>query len=115
MASRYSMRLEVKYNHFPKIARAMPQQAEDVVARTVLMLVQAADPATPVDTGNLKNNKTITTGGLKGSVHWHAPYTGFVIFGTRYMSARPFIPQAVSQVQPLFVEAMRALAQSGDI
>ena len=111
----YKVRYEVKKNNLPKIASNLKQESEDVVARTVLMLVEVADPITPVgETGNLKNNKTIDTGsGGTGSVTWHAPYTGFVIYGTRYMVARPFIQQAVAQVWPIFQDAMQALAKGG--
>lgn len=114
---KYSLRLEIKYNKFPQIAKALPQAADDIQARTVFMLVQAADPITPVDTGNLKNNKTIDPGGggKAGSVHWHAPYAGFVNYGTRRMPARPFIDQAVAQVWPLYVEAMKAMCAHGGL
>ena len=112
---RYEVRYEIRKNDFPAIAARLPQAAADVQGRTVLMVVQAADPNTPVATGNLKNNKDINTGGIgqPGHVHWQAPYTGFVHNGTRYMAARPFILQAVQQVWPIFQDAMKELASSG--
>lgn len=115
---KYKVRYEVRYNHFPKIAKAMPQEAADIQGRVILMLVDQADPNTPVgETGNLKNNKVIDTGGIgkAGLVHWLAPYTGYVHNGTRYMAGRPFIAEAVKVVQPYFISAMEALAKSGGI
>lgn len=111
---RFHATYEIRKNDLPKIARKLQQGKDDVVAETVLALVHLADPNTPVDTGNLKNNKTINTGaGGKGFVHWHAEYTGFVHNGTRYMAGRPFIEQAVQQVWPLFQAAMKELVSEG--
>lgn len=110
---KYSVSYEIKKNDFPKIAARLPQAAADVQGRAVFMLVQAADPNTPVATGNLKNAKTIDPGGIgkPGFVHWHAPYTAYVHNGTRYMAGRPFIANAVQQVWPIYQEAMQALAK----
>lgn len=112
---RYVVSYEIRKNNLPRIKQNLSQGSLDVVAETVLALVRMADPATPVDTGNLKNNKTINTGGSdgKGFVHWHAEYCGFVHNGTRYMAARPFIAQAVEQVWPMFTKAMAELASEG--
>jgi HK97 gp10 family phage protein len=115
MANLYKLSVSITYNHFPKIAKGLEQGALDVVAETVLALVAMADPLTPVDTGNLKNNKVINTGGAdgKGFVHWQAPYAGFVNYGTRYMAARPFIDSSVAQVMPMFIKAMDELTKRG--
>jgi HK97 gp10 family phage protein len=113
---RYKVQYEIRKNDLPKIASNLQQGADDAVAEAVLLLVRFADPATPVDTGNLKNHKTINTGsGGKGFVHWHAEYVAFVHNGTRYMPGRPFIEQAVQQVWPLYQQAMRDLAQGEGI
>ena len=111
MANLYKLSVTIAYNHFSKIAKGLEQGAQDVVAETVLMLVAMADPQTPVDTGNLKNNKDINP--KDGYVHWLAPYTGFVNNGTRYMAARPFIDSSVAQVTPLFIKAMDDLVKRG--
>lgn len=109
---RYEVRYEIRKNDLPKIASGLEQGAQDAVAEAVLLLVRFADPNTPVDTGNLKNNKTINTGSNgQGFVHWHAEYAGFVHNGTRYMAARPFIAEAVAQVWPLYQKAISDLAK----
>lgn len=111
---RYEVTYEIRKNDLPKIASNLQQGADDAIAEAVLMLVRMADPNTPVDTGNLKNNKTINTGsGGQGFVHWHAEYAGFVHNGTRYMAGRPFIMQAVQQVWPLYQKAIADLAKGG--
>src|SRR5687767_7049061 len=99
------LQLIVKSNNLPKARAKLPRETKDVVAATAFQLKASADPKTPVDTGNLKNNATIGP----DYVTWHAPYTGFVNYGTRYMAARPFIDEAVAEVQPMFVAALKAL------
>lgn len=112
---KYSLTLEVKYNHFPALAKKWPQEAADIQGHIVGMIIQIADPLTPVLTGNLKNNKQIDFGGIgkAGFVHWLAPYTGYVVFGTRHMAARPFIQTAVAQVQPIFEQAIEKMLEQG--
>lgn len=107
----YDLRCEILYNKFPQIAARLPQETADVVGAIVGHLVNIADPMTPIDTGNMKDSKVIDPGGIGrgGYVHWTAPYTGFVVYGTRYMPARPFIPAAIAQVQPIFIAAMAAM------
>jgi HK97 gp10 family phage protein len=112
MANAYPIRFEVRFNKFPKLAATFPQDAADVQGRIVLEVHEVADESTPVgETGNLKSDVVENTGsvGVPGYVHWLAPYCGFVHNGTRYMSARPFIAEAVKQVQPNFEAAIKDL------
>ena len=109
---KYQVSYVVKFNKLGQISRQLPQTAADVVDTTCHMLVEVAD--TPVGkTGNLQNNVAIEANGLKGRVHWRAPYAGFVNNGTSRMTARPFIDQAVAQVAPIFAKAMQAALTGG--
>jgi len=102
----YKVSYEIKKNDLPKISNRLSSEIKDVQQATCLMLVQAAAPNTPVgETGNLKNNINIG----QDSVHWLAPYAGFVHNGTKYMAARPFIVQAVAQVWPIYQKAIATL------
>lgn len=114
---RMTATIEVKRNDFPKIAKGLRSGADEIQAQTILMIVQTADPQTPVDTGNLKNNKTIETGGggQPGFIHWHAAYAWFVHNGTSRMPARPFAASAAAQVWPLFQTAMQELCARGGL
>jgi HK97 gp10 family phage protein len=103
---KYKMTVEVTHNRFPEIRAKFPAQAKKVVAATALQIYATANP--PRDTGHLAGFVTVT----ENSVTWHAYYAGFVNYGTRYMEARPFVDEAVKEVQPMFVSAMEALAKS---
>lgn len=105
--ARYSRRVTIHYNRFPELQAKAPQVAKQAVQLTLLELVSAADPLTPVDTGNLKNAKEMG----EDFVTWLAPYAAYVNYGTRNMAARPFVDQAVAQVQPMFVKAIEQALQ----
>lgn len=81
----------------------VPDKVSDSINTTVEKAKGKAESLAAVDTGE-----------MKGSIHTKYPdkftgelispvyYTGFVEFGTRYMSAQPFMRPAIKHIQPTF-------------
>ena len=62
----------------------------------------------PVDTGTLKRSikLDIADEGLSAVVYPTAHYAMYVEYGTRYMSAQPFLKPSLLRVEPQFIKAM---------
>jgi HK97 gp10 family phage protein len=105
MAGKYQVSYQVRYNRLPKMIRSWPGEVREIQSAIAIMLWEIARP--PIgETGNLSQNVDVG----EDYVHWRAPYAGFVNFGTRYMAARPFVDEAVTQVRPHFLRALEQLA-----
>ena len=102
-----TVRVEVRLNRLGEIARALPQAARDLQQETLTRIDEIATANCPVDTGNLKNSRSMD----EDRIHWQAAYAAHVNFGTRYMAARPFVSDAVSAVMPSAQEAADDLAR----
>jgi hypothetical protein len=89
-------------NRCPAIAARFEPAVRDITQAAVFQVVARADPATPVDTGNLKNNKSIGP----DFVHWHAAYAAFVDKGTVRMAPRLFATNAANTVFPEWTAAL---------
>lgn len=90
-----SVTLHVSLNRFPELAGTLNAAANRALDAGVTALIENADPVTPVDTGMLRANKTISGGGDSRVVTWNQHYAAYVHEGTYKMAARPFARMAV--------------------
>lgn len=83
----------------------------DTIANDVLAEAQGI---APVRTGNLRNSGRVEPGDDQYSryVHFTAEYAAYVEFGTRFMSARPFLTPAVEHHRRSFQDGFSALIGS---
>lgn len=63
-----------------------------------------------VDTGNMMNSINANGHGLSYRVDSPAEYSIYHEFGTRYMSAHPFMVPALERVKPMFENDLRRIA-----
>lgn len=100
----------ITHNRFPVIAAALPVLTSAAVRKAALDVEAYAKTIVPVDTGALKNS--ITTefeGDFSATVAPHTEYDVYVEFGTRHMSAQPYMTPAAEVVRPAFIDAMEQL------
>jgi HK97 gp10 family phage protein len=103
----------VKLNKFPEIGSRMRAMLSAAVRKTAFDLEANAKDVVPVKTGNLKNSiQTETKGDLNADVRVGAEYGIYVEYGTRKMSARPFLRPAAEKVKDEFVEACKQAMQA---
>ena len=103
--------IRVNRNDLPQVGSRLNEAIGDAITAFVNDVVAFADPETPVDTGTLKNRKTIETEGLSGKVHWEADYALFVHEGTRSMPARPFATNAFEKATPALMDRLKSLEE----
>jgi HK97 gp10 family phage protein len=103
--------VSVTFNRFPEIAAALPEKTKVVVAKTARDIEADAKNVVPVDTGNLKNSIDVEfeNDGLTAIVAPHTEYAVLVEFGTRRMSAQPFMTPAAERNRPAFIAAMKQM------
>lgn len=103
----------IKFNHFPEIAAALPEKTKAVVAKAALDVEGNAKNTVPVDTGNLKSSISteFENDGLTAIVAPHTEYAAYVEFGTRRMTAQPYMTPAAERVRPAFIGAMEQMLQ----
>jgi HK97 gp10 family phage protein len=108
-----SATIEIKFDRFPEITAAMPERASAVVRRASFDVEGQAKGRAPVDTGALKNSigTEFENGGLTGIVAPHVEYAAFVEYGTKRMSAQPYMTPAAESVAPAFIAAMKQMLQ----
>lgn len=90
------------------IKTSIPQEALQAGAD---QLVTSAKAIVPVRTGNLRDSiESSSASPTTATAEASADYAGFVEFGTRYMSSRPYmkpsIPQAVTVIRNTAVKLL---------
>lgn len=105
--------VSVTFDRFPEIAAAMPERTRAVVRKAAFDIEGQAKNRAPVDTGALKSSISteFEDNGLTGIIAPHVEYATFVEFGTRRMSAQPYMTPAAEAVAPAFVGAMKQMLQ----
>ncbi len=101
--------IRIKFNNLDEVAAKVPEAVEDIVTKGVHDIDAHATANTPVDTGKLKNSKSVEIDGMKGRISWSAEYAAFVNFGTRKMAAQPFATDAAEKVFPSIEAALQEL------
>ena len=107
--------VSITFNKFPEIAQAMPGKTSAVVRKTAFNVESDAKNTVPVDTAFLKNSiESKEKTPFLYHVEPHTDYALFVEFGTRRMSAQPYMTPAAERNREPFTIAMtqmlRALA-----
>lgn len=103
--------ISVTFDRFPEIAAALPEKTKAVVAKTAFDIEAYAKMVVPVDTGALKNSISteITPDGMTAVIAPHMEYATDVEYGTRRMSAQPYMTPAAERNKPAFVGAMQQM------
>ena len=110
--------MEIKLEGFDELQAKLK---ENVKLETVKAVVQkhgqemqtTANLICPKDTGALAASITLelTDGGFTAEVEPHKEYAGYVEWGTRYMSAQPYMRPAFIQESARFKEDLKKLTK----
>ena len=91
-----------------KAFKQAPDIANKVVKNTTEKGMAKAKRLAPRDTRFLHDNIYTEYKPLSGYVHSPASYSGFQEYGTRYMSAQPFMRPMMQWLAPQFERDMKA-------
>ncbi len=107
-----AIRIEVTKNILPRLSGDFPRRASVAIGLGLFKVLEAADPRTPRETGELADSAQVrfSPGAQDGTVYWPAPYASFVEHGTRLHAPQPFAKPAVDIVQPQLIKALRQAA-----
>ena len=88
----------------PELKRKISQQ----VAKSALNIQKGAKERCPVDTGALRNSITVDFyGEMSAEIAPHMPYAPYVEFGTKKMSAQPYLFPAYEEERPKFEQGLK--------
>lgn len=98
----------IVYNAIPALIAFVEANARVAVKKTADEIVRDAKARAPVRTGYLRSSihADSVTAGKEATVSADAPYAAFVEYGTRHMSAQPFLGPAVTAHVDEFIEDM---------
>lgn len=101
--------MEVKLEGFDEFQAKLKKNVKLEDVKTVVQyhgseMQTTANLICPKDTSNLANSITLelTDGGFTAEVEPHMDYAGYVEWGTRYMSAQPYMRPAFMQQSARF-------------
>lgn len=101
-----------------KLEKALRDKAKLAAAKQIVRncgtkLQRGAENNAPVDTGTLKRSITIEIedDGLTAVVAPHTEYAAYVEYGTRYMTAQPYMRPAYEEVKAEFKSKMEELVR----
>jgi HK97 gp10 family phage protein len=105
--------ITIKFDRFPEIAAAMPERASQVVRKASFDIEGQAKNRCPIETGALHDSilTKFENNGLTGIIAPHMDYATFVEFGTKRMSAKPYMLPAAEAVAPAYIAAMKQMLQ----
>lgn len=108
-----SATIVIQFDRFPEIAAAMQDLAAAVVRNASFDVEGQAKNRVPVDTGALKNliSTEFEDDGLTGIIASGMEYATFVEYGTKRMSAQPYMTPAAEAVAPAYIAAMKQMLQ----
>lgn len=82
---------------FSKAPHLMAVALDVAIKKTIYVLQSRSMQNTPVLTGRLRASTYTSFGHLRGEVGTNTNYDVYVHYGTRYMQARPYLADAVSE------------------
>lgn len=97
-----------------KLQKNMQKEAvKTVVKKNGSRLQESAQEKAPVDTGTLKRSITLDLkdAGMTAESEATAEYAGYVEYGTRFMSAQPYMRPALKEVGAKFKSDMEKLVR----
>ncbi len=105
-----SVTIKITHNRLPQIAAKLPQLVSQIVKKAAFDIESNAKAVVPIKTGNLKNSiQAHMTGSTSAEVATGVEYAIYVEFGTRKMSARPYLTPAAEKVRSSFIQALQSL------
>ena len=87
---------------FVRAHKHAARQAHNALHNNIEEMKATAVKLAPVDTGFLKENIYTEYAGFEDKVISGAGYSGFLEFGTRYMTRQPYMQPALDQQAPKF-------------
>ena len=110
------MRAKIKITGVPELRKALRDArglnaVKMVVKKYGAEVQQGAQRRVPVDTGHLKRSifQSISSDGLQHTTRAEADYSAYVEYGTRKMSAQPYLGPALRAVEPRFIQELRRI------
>jgi len=91
MASGVKVQIVIKCNHLPACKAAMATGIRDAFNTLGPQLLSTMQSKTPVDTGALRDSETMSVGDKQLTLTADTDHCVYVEFGTRYMSAQPYM------------------------
>jgi HK97 gp10 family phage protein len=107
------LRFVVKSNKLPGLPAAMRKAVGAGFAAAKGPLLSDMQRRTPVDTGELRNSETAESDETSLTLRASAPHAVYVHQGTRSMSARPFMRDAIEAGVPTVEQAITTAVESG--
>ena len=90
-----------------KAIKESESTVDAVVKNNTERTKRKAKQLAPVDTWFMHDSIYTSYEPLTGFIHSPASYSGYVEFGTRYMSAQPFIRPALEWMKPKYEKDLR--------
>lgn len=89
------------------------EAVQKIVKKRTSEMNRLAQRNAPVDTGELRRSilSTFTDNGMTGQVSSGMHYSPYVEYGTRFMTAQPFMRPAYQVVKPEFVRDLEMLVR----
>lgn len=89
------------------------EAVQRIVKRRTSEMNRLAQRNAPVDTGELRRSilSTFTNNGMTGTVKAGMHYSPYVEYGTRFMTAQPFMRPAFLVVKPEFIRDLEMLVR----
>lgn len=106
------VRFEVKTNKLPGLPAAMRKAVGAGFAQVKGPLLEDMKRRTPVDTGELRDSETAESNETSLTLRASAPHAVYVHQGTRHMTARPFMRDAVEAGTGAIEDALTRAVQS---
>jgi len=103
--------MSADFNHFPELAALLEPVLAEIVSETADEVQQSAQANAPVETGYLRDSITVEDGesSTEKVVVVGADYGVYVEFGTRHMTAEPYLTPAAEAAQAVFEEKLSEL------
>lgn len=96
MAGGMKVQIVVKCNKLPACHAAMATGIRTAFNTLGPQLLTSMQGRTPVDTGALRDSEAMSVGDKQLTLTANTNHCGFVEFGTRYMSAEPYMGPTIN-------------------
>ena len=102
--------IEIVFDHFPRLAAALPEAVGTIVQETILAIETQAKIKVPVDTGALRASiQSEMTGETSGEVATNIEYAPYQEYGTSRMAATPYMTPAAEAERRHYMRKMTDL------